>query len=60
MTSSALNKDGIAYQREARIPLRRPARSEDMAVLVTFLASNDAVHVTEKSIIADGGRSLSL
>jgi NAD(P)-dependent dehydrogenase (short-subunit alcohol dehydrogenase family) len=42
---------------EARIPLRRQARAEDIAGLVMFLASPESGYITGESIVIDGGYS---
>ena len=43
-----------------RIPLRRAAQPEEIAVPVLFLASRENTYVTGQVIIADGGLSLTL
>jgi NAD(P)-dependent dehydrogenase (short-subunit alcohol dehydrogenase family) len=42
-------------ERIARIPLGRPARPEDVAGVVAFLASDDAAYVTGECIAVSGG-----
>jgi meso-butanediol dehydrogenase/(S,S)-butanediol dehydrogenase/diacetyl reductase len=42
-----------------RIPLGRPAQPEDIAPAVSFLASEDAHHVTGAVLAVDGGTSAS-
>ena len=43
----------------AAIPLRRMARPEEMAAVVSFLCSEDASYLTGHVVVAGGGRSLS-
>ena len=45
------------YFKEAvgRIPLGRPGNPEDVAGLVTFLASDDASYITGQAIHVNGG-----
>lgn len=38
-----------------RIPLGRPGKPEEMAALITFLASDDASYMTGSIVAADGG-----
>jgi meso-butanediol dehydrogenase/(S,S)-butanediol dehydrogenase/diacetyl reductase len=38
-----------------RIPLRRPARPEDIAAAALFLASEDAAYITGVNLFVDGG-----
>lgn len=54
--SSALTKnEGIAEQALQRVPAKRFGLSEEMAGVVSFLASEDASYVTGESIVAAGG-----
>jgi NAD(P)-dependent dehydrogenase (short-subunit alcohol dehydrogenase family) len=49
---------GMASMRAAfmeRIPLRRPARPEDIAAAALFLASDDAAYITGVNLFVDGG-----
>ena len=41
----------------AKIPLGRHARPEEMAGLFVFLASDDAAYITGSTIVADGGET---
>ena len=41
----------------AKIPLRRHARPEEMAGLFAYLASDDATYITGATIVADGGET---
>lgn len=40
---------------EAKIPLRRLGRPEDVAALFVFMASDDAAFITGQSFVIDGG-----
>ena len=47
---------GEAWKRRtALIPLGRPETADDVAGVVTFLASRDADYMTGQAVIADGG-----
>ena len=41
------------------IPMQRVGRPEDVAGLVTFLASDDAAYITGQTINVDGGLFMS-
>jgi NAD(P)-dependent dehydrogenase (short-subunit alcohol dehydrogenase family) len=41
------------------IPMKRPGKAEDVAVLVAFLASEDAADITGQTINVDGGLIMS-
>lgn len=41
-----------------RIPLRRVGQPEDVAAVVSFLASNNACHITGSMMLIDGGQTL--
>ena len=45
----------LATETQARIPLGDFTRPEDIAAAVTFLASDDARHITGSKLIVDGG-----
>ena len=49
---------GVAFQRsiEARAALKRAQTPEDIANLVSFLASNKARNITGQSILCDAGK----
>lgn len=51
---------GVLERREAAMPLRRIARSEDIAEAVAFFASDRASYVTGQEIVVDGGFSQAL
>ncbi len=56
MPAEAVNEFGSAMQN--RIPLKKFGRPEDIAKLVTFLASEDATYITGSEYVIDGGVNL--
>jgi len=50
----------VRAQREASIPLRRMGRTEEVADVVCFLASDRAAYVTGTVLSVDGGLTRSL
>ena len=60
MTDATARRVGVSPEQAqesaaAQIPLRRVAQPEDIAAVVTFLASEDAQYVTGQTIYATGG-----
>jgi NAD(P)-dependent dehydrogenase (short-subunit alcohol dehydrogenase family) len=60
MTDATAARVGVSPEQAqeaaaAQIPLRRVAQPEDIAAVVTFLASEDAQYVTGQTIYATGG-----
>lgn len=51
-------RSGVYAQFAQRIPLRRVGEPEDVAAAVTFLASDDARHITGSMLLIDGGQTL--
>jgi glucose 1-dehydrogenase len=43
---------------EKHIPLGRAGTAEEMAVVTTFLASDDAAYITGQTLFVDGGLTL--
>ena len=58
MTESAMNEETIAKFKE-RIPMRRIGQPDDIAAVMTFLASDDARFVTGVNLPVDGGLTAS-
>jgi NAD(P)-dependent dehydrogenase (short-subunit alcohol dehydrogenase family) len=59
--SNAIHADKeIRKSREAKIPTRRLGRAEDVANLVSFLASDKASYITGENILVDGGITMSV
>ena len=55
MSSAGLERPEDRAEWEARIPLGRPAKPEEMAAVAAFLASEDASYMTGAIVAADGG-----
>ena len=49
--------DEMLAQVDAKIPLRRHARPEEIAAVYAFLASDDAAYITGAAITVDGGET---
>lgn len=60
MTEAYYQAPGVAERRDAAIPLRRVARPNDIADVVTYLASDRSAYVTGADIVVDGGFSATL
>lgn len=57
MDRHGVDLDGAYAIATAAVPLRRPARPEDVAAAVAFLASDDAAMITGVSLLVDGGHT---
>jgi len=59
--SNAVHADPeIRKEREKRIPLRRLGTAQDIANLVSFLASEQSSYITGENILVDGGVTTSI
>ncbi len=50
----------VAQRRDAAVPIKRVARPNDIADVVTFLASDRSRYITGADVVADGGFSQTL
>jgi NAD(P)-dependent dehydrogenase (short-subunit alcohol dehydrogenase family) len=55
MLRPAFSQPGLLEACEARIPLQRLGRPEDIARTIRFLLSDDAAYITAAEIVIDGG-----
>jgi meso-butanediol dehydrogenase/(S,S)-butanediol dehydrogenase/diacetyl reductase len=59
MTEDMLQDEALVAKFKERIPLGRVCEPEEVAAVITFLASDDASFVTGANIAVDGGVSAS-
>ena len=57
-TKSAEERQADVEYRRKRIPLGKLAQTSDSAGIVTFLASDDAAHITGVDYLIDGGQTI--
>jgi NAD(P)-dependent dehydrogenase (short-subunit alcohol dehydrogenase family) len=60
MTESYYQVGDVAQRRDAAVPVGRVAKPDDIADIVTFLASDRARYITGADLVADGGFSQTL
>ena len=60
LTEAYYQVGDVAERRDKAIPLRRVAKPDDIADVVTFLASDRSRYVTGADLVADGGFSQTL
>jgi meso-butanediol dehydrogenase / (S,S)-butanediol dehydrogenase / diacetyl reductase len=53
--SAFMAKRGVLSSLTDNIPMKRVGRADEMAKVITFLASDDASYVTGSIVVADGG-----
>ena len=59
MTGAMKDDEAMMSKLRERVPLGRPAQPEDIAAVITFLASEDAGFITGVNLPVDGGVSAS-
>jgi len=60
MTEAYYQVGDVAQRRDAAVPVGRVAKPDDIADVVTFLASDRARYITGADLVADGGFSQTL
>ena len=60
MTEAYYQVGDVAQRRDSAVPVGRVAKPDDIADIVTFLASDRARYITGSDIVADGGFSQTL
>ena len=60
MTEAYYQVGDVTQRRDAAVPVGRVAKPDDIADIVTFLASDRARYITGADIVADGGFSQTL
>ena len=60
MTEAYYQVGDVAQRRDAAVPVGRVAKPDDIADIVTFLASDRARYITGADLVADGGFSQTL
>ncbi len=60
MSDAIYSDPQIREARESKVPLGRLGTPEDVASLVTFLASSESSYITGQNILVDGGVTMSM